>query len=288
MTIKAEIIEDSIASDYFGPSQKRITTFRVTVPRMVWAEVMTHRVFSRNASSSRAIPIRKMLSSVWKNPAMPVYWGANQAGMQARKELEGFRLWLAKQVWRKSRYAALGIAWTLSKIGLHKQLSNRVLEPWGHITAVITATEYANWFVLRTHPDAQPEIRELAIQMEYLYRTNVPRELGPGDYHLPFITEEERASGMSNADLIKISVARCARTSYFTHDNKPTMIEADVELHDKLIVSQPMHASPAEHQAMPDSWHSLDGWHEPHLHGNLIGFIQYRKTLPGENHHTYN
>lgn len=288
MTIKVEIIEDSVASDYYGPMSKRLTTFRITVPRMVWAEVMTHRVFSRNASSSRAIPIRKMLSAVWRDPAMPVYWGANQSGMQARKELKGFRLWLAKQVWRKSRYLALGTAWTLDKIGMHKQIANRVLEPWGHITAVITSTEFANWFVLRIHPDAQPEIRELAIQMEYLYRTNVPKVLEKGDCHLPFITEEERSSGLSVVDLIKISVARCARTSYFTHDNKPTTMEADIALHDKLVVAQPPHMSPAEHQAWPDAYHSIGGWSNPDLHGNLIGFIQYRKTLPGENHNTYN
>lgn len=283
--ITAEIIADSVASNKCGPIGKRITTFRLTYPRFVHAELMTHRVFSRNASSSRAIPIRKMLAAVWSNPAMPVYWGANQAGMQARKELEGFKLWLAKQVWRKSRYLALGTAWTLDKIGMHKQIANRVLEPWGHITVVVTATEFANWFVLRTHPDAQPEIRELAVKMEYLYRSNVPDELDPGYWHLPFTTAEERVS-LSLEILIKISVARCARTSYFTHDNKPTTVEADVELHDKLIVSQPMHASPAEHQAKPDNF-QFESWNNPGLHGNLVGFIQYRKTLPGENHYAY-
>lgn len=285
--IKAEIIEDSVASDVYGPIHKRLTTFRLTYPRFVHAELMTHRVFSRNASSSRAIPIKKMLAAVWSNPAMPIYWGANQAGMQARAELEGFRLWLAKQVWRKSRYLALATAWTLDKIGMHKQIANRILEPWGHITVVVTATEYANWFVLRTHPDAQPEIRELAIQMEYLYRTNVPRELDPGEWHLPFITQEERDAEHSLTDLIKVSVARCARTSYYTHDNKVTSLIADIALHDKLIVSQPMHASPAEHQARPDAW-VFPGWSYPELHGNFIGFIQYRKTLAGENHNTYN
>ena len=91
---------------------------------------------------------------------------------------------------------------------------------------------------------------------------------------------------LSLETLIKISVARCARTSYFTHDNKPTTVEADVELHDKLIVSQPMHASPAEHQAKPDIF-QFESWNNSNLHGNLIGFIQYRKTLPGENHYTY-
>lgn len=283
--IKAEIIEDSVASDACGPIRKRLTTFRLTYPRFVHAELMTHRVFSRNASSSRAIPIRKMLAYVWNNPAVPVYWGANQAGMQARAELEGFRLWLAKQVWRKSRLLAIGTAWSLDKIGMHKQIANRVLEPWGHITVVVTATEYANWFVLRTHPDAQPEIRELAIQMEYLYRSNTPREIGPGEWHVPFVREHERALPVE--DQIKISVARCARTSYFTHDDKETTIEADIALHDKLVVSQPMHASPAEHQARPDSF-VFESWSNPGLHGNFIGFIQYRKTIPGENHHFYN
>lgn len=281
MTIKAEIIEDSVAGNYFGHIKARLTTFRVTVPRMVWAEVMTHRVFSRNASSSRAIPIRKMLAAVYYEPAMPVYWGANQAGMQARKELEGFRLWLAKQVWRKSRYLALATAWTLDKVGMHKQIANRVLEPWGHITAVITSTEWANWFALRTHEDAQPEIRELAIKMKLLFDRSVPRELGQGDCHLPFVRPHERKN-LPITDQIKISVARCARTSYFTHDQKETTIEADIALHDKLVVSQPLHASPAEHQAWPDVF-GFEQWMNPQHHGNFVGFIQYRKTLPNEN-----
>ena len=283
--ITAEIIEDSVANADCGPIGKRLTTFRLTYPRFVHAELMTHRVFSRNASSSRAIPIRKMLAAVWSNPAMPVYWGANQAGMQARKELEGFRLWLAKQVWRKSRYLALATAWSLDKIGLHKQIANRILEPWGHITVVVSATEFANWFVLRTHPDAQPEIRELAVQMEYLYRNSLPTELDPGEWHLPFVRSFERV--LPIMDQIKISVARCARTSYLTHDRKESSIDADIALHDKLVVSQPMHASPAEHQARPDSF-VFEGWSNPGLHGNLVGFIQYRKTLPGENHTSYN
>lgn len=275
--IKAEIICDSVAA----ATGKRVTTFLLTYPRMVHAELMTHRVFSRNASSSRAIPVKTLLAEVLNNPAHPIYWGANQSGMQARAELEGWKLALAKQLWFKGRYLAYGLAWTLNWAGLHKQIANRVLEPWGHITVVVTATEYQNWFALRTHPDAQPEIRELALIMKDLYDNGSPKELKSGDWHLPFVRDEELTKyGIELC--IKISVARCARTSYLTHDRKETTPEADVSLAVRLIGSIPMHASPAEHQCTPDELTPI-GWASKKLHGNLNGFIQYRKLLPGEN-----
>jgi thymidylate synthase ThyX len=296
MTISAKIIKDSVSRYLSSGSYRegvRLTTFELTYPRFVHSELMTHRVFSRNASSSRAKPIMTMIREVLKDPAMPVYWGANQAGMQAKKELTGVRKWLAKKLWRAARYPAVGAAYLAHKIGLHKQIANRLIEPWAHITVVITATEYRNWFALRLHPDAQPEIRELADQMYLKMVHSTPQWLQPGQWHLPYVTNlEAQRIGLDNA--IKASVARCARTSYLTFDRKEPELGQDLALYEKLVGSTPLHASPAEHQAMPDYPTvdvSVDGWQwgkpwitwaAPEMHGNLRGFIQYRKTLADE------
>ena len=156
MTCTVKIIEDSLTNG------SRLTTYQLRYWRAIHAELMTHRVFSRNASSSRAIPVMKMLRQVWDDPAGPVHWGANQAGMQAHAELDGLRRKLSQAIWKWSGRAMCVAAWSMTKIGLHKQVANRLLEPWQYINVVLTATEFDNWFDLRDHPDAQPEIQELA------------------------------------------------------------------------------------------------------------------------------
>ncbi|THV36956.1 hypothetical protein FAA86_10420 [Rhizobium rosettiformans W3] len=264
----------------------RITTFALRYPRFIHAELMTHRVFSRNASSSRAIPVMTMLKEIILDPAMPVYWGANQSGMQAKTELTGWKRHLAIRVWRLARYPAVAAAFIAYKIGLHKQIANRICEPWAHITVLVTATEYQNWFNLRLHEDAQPEIRELASKMWNAREKSTPDRLMPGQWHLPFLRNAERHLDLD--DKIKISVARCARVSYLTHDKKEPQLAQDIKLYERLVGSEPLHASPAEHQATPDKLQVAEApnlrssYSQPHLHGNFVGWVQYRKTLPNE------
>lgn len=282
MTISARIIADSV-----GPYGNRVTTMELRYPRFIHAEFMTHRVFSRNASSSRAIPVKKLINDVIGDPAMPIHWGKNQKGMQANEELSDFDKRLAKQRWLWARDYAVQQAIALDAIGAHKQVVNRVLEPFSHITVTVTATEWTNFFTLRCHEDAQPEIRVLADAMYAAMQDSTPRELGAGEWHLPYVREEEfRDYTLPISTLIKLSVARCARTSYLTHDKKEPKLEQDLELYERLVGSEPLHASPAEHQCRPDVKIGA-GWMNPELHGNLVGWVQYRKKLPNENATTF-
>ena len=275
------MIEAKIIKDSMGPSFVRLTTFVLTYPRFIHSELMTHRVFSRNASSSRAIPVNKLVQAVIDNPAMPIEFRKNQKGMQACEPLEDQEA--ARKVWLKARDAAVLYAQKMADMGIHKQYVNRLLEPFAHISVVLTSTDFDNFFALRMHKDAQPELYVLAQQMHELYRGSEPNFLQKGEWHLPFITELdlEECKKATNTDkdvldlLIKRSVAKCARVSYLNHEGRPTTIEEDVSLYDRLLAARPLHASPAEHQATPVE--------DPNFRsGNFRGWIQYRKTLPNE------
>lgn len=249
MTISAKVI---LASQLHERGSPIIWTLQLRYPRMVHAEFMTHRAFSRNASSSRAIPVKKLIEDIRLDPAMPVFWGRNQSGMQADVELGEADIVKAKKQWRDAADAAIEQAERLMELGVHKQLANRVLEPFSHINVIVTATEWDNFFLLRDHRDAQPEIRALAKKMREVMTDyawdNKFNYVEPGQWHLPYV----RPTEMIYSDQVKqkISAARCARVSYMTHDGKPSTVDADVELYDRLIVSKPAHASPVEHQAM--------------------------------------
>lgn len=300
VTISAKIILDSI-----GPSRIRLTTFELTYPRFVHSELMTHRAFSRNAASSRAIPFEKTVAQVKRSPAMPIFWGRNQKGMQAWEELDDVprgtlpasqcESWadmeenlstreLAKERWLTARNAAIAQAEHLHTLGLHKQIVNRVLEPWLHMTTLVSATDWNNFFFLRTHRDAQPEFRELARCMWKEYKDGEPKELEDGEWHLPFIQEEDidRALklwtlSVASEQLRKVSTGRCARVSYLTHDGKRDLLK-DIDLHDRLLKGrdggEPMHMSPFEHvaQALTSDMRM----------GNFRGWKQYRKLFFGE------
>jgi hypothetical protein len=266
--ISAKVIADSVS-----PGGKRITTLVLTYPRFIHSEVMTHRVLSRNAASSRAIPVKKMMAQVRKDPSHPVYWGKNQAGMQAREALSGLHLKAAVFVWNTARWPALFFVWLFTKIGLHKQIANRILEPWMWMQSVVTATEWENFYNLRDHEDAQPEFRALVLEMKAAVTASTPQLLSPGMWHLPFISEDEfKKSAFSIDALIRFSVARCARVSFLNHEGKIDY-EKDRNLHDDLRKSG--HMSPFEHVATP-----LEDPNE--RSGNLVGWLQYRKTLPNE------
>lgn len=256
--IKAKIIADSINA-YTGV---RLTTYEVESYRPILAELNTHRVFSRNAESSRAVPVMKMISKVWNDPYMPIWWGKNQAGMQAKEELTGFRLTLAKFAWVAASKIACISAYALSKVGMHKQLTNRLIESWMITKGVISTTEDSNWFELRMHKDAQPEIKALAEAMFKAKSQSTPKILYRNQWHLPYVKTAEDGVGEFSSqqcydeignkislDLAKkISASCCAQVSY--RKNDPSVEKAE-SIFDKLINSKPRHFSPAEHQATP-------------------------------------
>jgi len=231
---------------------------------------------SRNAASSRAIPIKKMILAVRNEPAMPIFWGKNQSGMAARSEISRQAQELAIEEWQRALLNALAAAERLSEsdIDLHKQLVNRLLEPFAWITVIITATEWANFFTQRCHPDAQPEIQTIANEMLAAFRQSQPVPVSIGAWHLPLIQEDERS--LPTEMLKKISVARCARVSYLTHDGKRDP-QKDAELYDKLVEGGANgHWSPFEHVATP-----LQSSDE--FVGNLRGWRQLRKFFSEEN-----
>lgn len=277
--IKAKIVCDSLAS-----SGVRLTTFVLTYPRFIHSEFMTHRVFSRNASSSRAIPVKKSIQMVRDNPVIPLAFTKNQKGMQGGEALDGEAHNAAVAAWLEGRDRAVEIAEKLSDLEVHKQYANRVLEAYATITVVCTATDWSNWFALRCHEMAQPEIHALADLMWEAYSSSVPELLEDGQWHAPFTNSANGLIGLAeqmemDADpllRIKKSVARCARVSYSNHDGKNPTTEEDLALYDRLLGSDPLHASPAEHQAMAVG--------DPNVRsGNFRGWVQFRKTLKNEN-----
>lgn len=268
MTITATSILSSVSDD-----GNRIDTLLLRYPRFIHAEFMTHRVFSRNASSSRAIPVGRLIRDVERDPAYPIYWGKNQSGMQADTELSGRDRTDAIQAWTDAKKNAIRTARIMAEIDAHKQVVNRVLEPFSHINVVVTSTEWKNFFDLRMHRDAQPEIRQLAVQMNDAIRNSNPNELEYGQWHLPFVTDEEIEAHGGLTDphgkLRIISSARCARTSYKTHDGRVSSFDEDLSLGRRLTNSEPFHASPFEHQATPFNYSSR----------NFVGWRQYRYFL---------
>lgn len=282
------MISAKIVADSHTGSGSRLTTFELRYPRMVHAEFMTHRVFSRNASSSRAIPIKRMIEDVINDPAMPVYWGKNMSGMQAAEELTGAALGYSKAQWLAARDAAVWHAQNMADAGAHKQIVNRLLEPWMHISVVMTATDsgLANWFHLRDHKDAQPEIAALARAMWDAYIESAPVMLHPNEWHLPYLTDAEifqvNNRYVDRMDVLEeglmLSSARCARVSYLKHDGTSPSAEEDKELFRRLVGGDPKHASPTEHQAMPNpDARRFD------LGGNFgNAWVQHRKCIKGE------
>jgi thymidylate synthase ThyX len=274
VTIEAKIVADSRCLI----SGNRITTMQLRYPRIIHAEVMTHRVFSRNASSSRAVPVKKLIEEARTDPAMPVRFGANQPGMQDKGGhfdalVNGLD---PEQYWRWAARQAADIAQAYDLAGFHKQVCNRILEPFTHINLVVTSTQWANFFALRCHEDADPTMRALADAMFQAREQSVPTALTRHDWHLPYIADWDREN-LSTQQLLISSAARCARVSYNKHNGSSPSFEDDLATYEKLVTSNLVHASPLEHQAMPDP----DGFSE-HLWGNFHGFIQFRKTISNE------
>lgn len=301
----AKVLQRSV-----GEVAPPLTSFQLRYPLIIHAELMTHRVFSRNARSSRAVPTARLIEEVMTDPFIPRHWGANQKGMQASVECneevrlpalmsDGWASATRESAWLYARDKAVETASAFAAAGYHKQISNRLLAPFLHIDVVVTATELANWFALRDDPAAEPHIRDLAITMreaiiDWDVRYGGPDILRPGQWHLPYVSDRDQAgirriwdaALAADADLVEharaVSVTRCAQVSYTPFHEAKLSVEQEVARHDALISARPMHASPCEHQATPDTLLPDGSWANPHLHGNLRGWIQYRKTLNGE------
>lgn len=275
-----------IIADSISPEGIRLITWQLQYWRPIHSELMTHRVFSRNAGSSRARPSKSIINQVINDPWGPLHWGKNQPGMQANAELDGEDLHNARAAWCAAAHKAASEAEVMLSLGVHKQIVNRLLEPFTYIDVVLSGTDFANWYALRDHKDAQPEIRELASLMKEVQAHSEPQLLQPGQWHLPYIDEldgeEARNCCESDQDIIdllrKVSAARCARVSYKLHDGSNTGFTKDLELFDRLLVSQPLHASPAEHQATPLELGDTNF----QQCGNFRGWRQFRKMLPNE------
>lgn len=245
MAYSCNMILDSVS-----PAGARLTTLEITYPRPVHSELLTHRDFSRNSSSSRAIPIAKLRQRVIDDPFIPVHWGRNQRGMQAHEELVGEARKDALAAWLRSRDSAVAASIELEALGLHKQIVNRVLEPWMWITVLITATEWENFFAQRDHRDAQPEIAKIAKMMRDCRDASTPTLRSR---HTPYIRQDDIEWAENHTSpftlLSRLSVARCARVSYLTHDGVFDR-ESDLRLESQLSSSSPPHWSPYEHVAL--------------------------------------
>ena len=298
--IKATVLADS-TSAYTGV---RAISYELEYPRFIHSEFMTHRQVSKNSASSRAIPTQKLIEQVQDNPAMPVCWGKNQSGMQAKEELYGNDLDTTKEAWRYAAGNAASFARILHGMNLHKQTTNRVLEPFQIMKVVCTATEWNNFFWLRDHADAQPEIKVLAEKMLEAKNKSKTTTLFNGEWHLPYLfSYRKNRSGKLHYsfdkdtdnlicldDAVMLSVSLCAQTSY---RNSNSTVEKAKEIYSRLVESEPCHASPTEHQLLsrdtsPARHDELtkQGW--THLSfrdgmwwsGNIRGFVQLRQLIP--------
>lgn len=307
MTVTAEIIADSIS-----PSGVRITTFELDYPRLCHSELMTHREFSRNAASSRAIPVTAMIENIRRDMAMPVHFGKNQPGMQdAGEHFELVNGQYTAQEWYKlAGTSAIRFAEDLNAAGYHKQTVNRILEPYQHIKVVLTSTSYDNWFHLRYDEQADPTINVLAMVMHSAFTENKPHQLLPGEWHVPYYFDGfwscvDDATGLDAHghtldEALKISSSCSAQVSYRKSDDS---LEKACALYERLVGAIKVHASPFEHQATPitqPTWtiklfnqtSNADGsfaWEEGVTHmnrygefcsGNLKGWRQHRQLIP--------
>lgn len=300
--IKVNVIADSIAVN-----GKRMTTFELVYHRYIHSEFMTHRDLSKNASSSRAVPLKTAAQHVADNPAIPVHWGKNQPGMQSKEQLSGIELSAAQEIWQKGIENAIDMVGQLQEIESHKQWAARPLEPFQMIKTVVSGTNWDNIQWLRDDEEAQPEFEELARCIQIAFDTNIPVKLYHGEWHLPYVdTYRDHmmddtlhyldASGMplSLEDAKKISASCCAQVSYRRlNDSK----EKALEIYDKLFSGRKPHLSPTEHISTPIDLSMYDvnipfnpkTWESGITHvrkdgtlcsGNLAGWIQYRQTLP--------
>ena len=299
MAYAARVVADSC---HGHPKAARLTTIEVTFPRIVLAEFNTHRMFSRNSASSRAIPIAKRIAMVESDPYVPREFGSNQKGMQSGAALVGAAAETSERAWRNAARDAVDHARTLEAAGVHKEYANRLLEPFCWHTVIVTATEWQNFWNLRCHPNASPPIRRAAEMMWDVFDRSTPSLVSAGGQHLPYVGAGEIAALADRGfDPAKVSIGRCARVSYLTHDGVRDF-QADLALYDRLLTAG--HMSPFEHVARPatkdDEKLAMVRFSDLMVHalpfgkvdvtaretdlwfGNFRGWVQYRKEIPGE------
>ena len=290
-----------------------IITFELEYHRYIHGEFMTHRLFSRNAASSRAIPVAKMIELVKNSPAVPIHWGKNQAGMQAKEEVENWKdFGQGEYQWLGASVHAVERATTLTEAGYHKQITNRLLEPFQMIKVVVTATEWDNFFWLRFHQAAQPEIAELARCMLAAKKRSVPEVLNVGEWHTPYVSHLRTEDGIqyvvedsdgqgfyvSLDKALHVSASCCAQVSYRKTDNS---LEKGEKVWQMLTTDDRLHGSPMEHQATPMSIDFFcfdcqkdaeECWEKGVTHldkdgkfwsNNFKGWIQHRALIPDNN-----
>ena len=270
---------------------ENLWTFELTYPRYIHSEFMTHRVFSRNASSSRAIPVKRVIEQVREKPVIPPNVFKNQNGMVGEIKADAITTAEFYSLWREAADNACKTAEMMEKLGIHKQHVNRILEPFQFIRVIVTATEWCNFFILRLAPDAQPEMQELAgaiyDEMDRYRDKNVGilefdthrkncsgifDPTSPDNAHtvvsLPYIFDEDiKEIGKEDyKTLMKISAARCARVSYNNHDGSKPNIDKDLALYEHLYDGR--HMSPMEHTCIRDK--------DYHKYANLTGWKSLR------------
>lgn len=268
-----------ILADSISPLGVRLTTMEVTYPRIVHSEFMTYRVYSRNAGSNRAIPVRKLLTACFSDPFIPLSWPKEQKGMQGGDTLDEIRSTAAERIWLEARDRAVDAARRLSELGVHKSLPNRLLEPWQWITVIVSSTEWGNYYNQRIDGDAEQHIYRIAEMMWQTQEDSTPTYVPYGHWHLPLVNEQDRKEFTDYYALKKLSAGRCARVSYLTHQGERLPSE-DFRLHDDLVRSG--HWSPFEHQATPAATRGFR-----HDTGNFKGWTQYRKSFSNENRRIY-
>lgn len=251
------------------PEGAEVVTMEVEIHRFVLAEFNTHRVFSRNSASSRAIPFGKMMKRVMDRPALPLSWPSEKPGMQGGDELSADDTMSCQDAWLHARDNAVRMANLMHEYGLHKSVCNRLLEPFMWHTVIVTSTEWGNFFEQRCSPLAQPEIRAAAEAMHAALADSEPHDLEPDGWHAPYLQPGEIFGSLG--EMLKVSAARCARVSYLNHDGQRSL-EDDLQLFDKLQTQK--HWSPLEHVCVSNGF-------DPFLSrfGNLRGYLQLRHIL---------
>lgn len=256
-------------ADSVSPLGIRLTTLEVSLHRFVLPEFNTHRALSRNSASSRAIPVHRMMEKVADHPAVPLVFAAEQKGMQGGQEISDPHK--AREIWLAARDDAVTAADRLLDLGVHKSVVNRLLEPFLPHTVIVSGTDWTGFWEQRCSPLAQPEIRAAAECMQIAYEASTPAEVDFDQWHMPYIDDYDLAEYPYACR--RISVARCARVSYLTHDGYRDP-QADLDLFNRLVTAEPPHASPLEHVATP----LREGETAP---GNFTGWRQLRHLVLG-------